>query len=136
GNLSVFNSGENLGAASNLRNYPLNKIGASPDPKVKRGSYRFLPISKKRSRADYTGLDVPSYKKKRKNKVKAKDKTTLKEISLAIHSEDIDTIQSAELLNLKDLLTSKGPLNEFTIAEKVATERFIREAGYRLSLAN
>jgi hypothetical protein len=35
----------------------------------------------KRSRADYTGLDAPSHKKKRKNKVKAKDKITLKEMS-------------------------------------------------------
>ncbi|KAJ5945071.1 hypothetical protein N7516_005239, partial [Penicillium verrucosum] len=153
---------------------------ASPDPKVKRGSYRFLPTAKKRSRADYTGLDVLSYKKKRKNKVKAKDKTTLKEISIienilvnciklndplrryghrskkaimttksfvdnivklqypdVIKQENVFSIsKGAELLDPKDLPTSKGPLDEFTMAEKVATERFIREMGYGLSLAD
>lgn len=44
--------------------------------------------------------------------------------------------KGAELLDLKDLLISKGPLDEFTMAEKVATERFMKEAGYGLSLAN
>ncbi|KAJ5033203.1 hypothetical protein NUH16_003119 [Penicillium rubens] len=44
--------------------------------------------------------------------------------------------KGAELSDLKDLPTSKGPLDEFTMAEKVATERFMREAGYGLSLAN
>ena len=44
--------------------------------------------------------------------------------------------KGAELLDPKDLPTSKGPLDEFTMAEKVATERFMREAGYGLSLAN
>ncbi|KAJ5367864.1 hypothetical protein N7541_001805 [Penicillium brevicompactum] len=226
---------------------PLPTPTASPDPGAKRGSYRFLPTPEKRSRADYTGLDAPSHKKKRKNKVKAKDKTTLKEMSqgmndaalppggmptnspstdkantamnlppagapltdlhnhqggkaphrivenilvnciklndplgryghrskqsimvtkvVAIQSfvDDIvklqypDAVQlikqenafsaskgiqtrfnetvyweiikkGAELLDPKDLPTSKGPLDEFTMAEKVATERFMREA--------
>ncbi|KAJ5262202.1 hypothetical protein N7524_007507 [Penicillium chrysogenum] len=40
------------------------------------------------------------------------------------------------LLDPKSLPTPKGPLDEFTIAEKVTTERFMREAGYGLSLAN
>lgn len=44
--------------------------------------------------------------------------------------------KGAELFDPKDLPTSKGPLDEFTMAEKVATERFMREAGYGLSLAN
>ena len=44
--------------------------------------------------------------------------------------------KGAELLDPKILPTSKGPLDEFTMAEKVATERFMREAGYGLSLAN
>ena len=44
--------------------------------------------------------------------------------------------KGAELLDPKDLPTSKGPLDEFTMAEKIATERFMREAGYGLSLAN
>jgi hypothetical protein len=44
--------------------------------------------------------------------------------------------EGAELLDPKTLLTSKGPLDEFTMAEKIATESFIREAGYGLSLAN
>ncbi|KAJ5751370.1 hypothetical protein N7533_008398 [Penicillium manginii] len=44
--------------------------------------------------------------------------------------------KGADLLDPKDLPTSKGPLDEFTMAEKVATERFMREAGYGLSLAN
>ncbi|KAJ5292087.1 hypothetical protein N7478_001338 [Penicillium angulare] len=38
--------------------------------------------------------------------------------------------KGAELLDPKDLPTSKGPLDEFTMAEKVATERSMREAGY------
>ncbi|KAJ5543316.1 hypothetical protein N7461_009319 [Penicillium sp. DV-2018c] len=42
----------------------------------------------------------------------------------------------ADLLDPKSLPTPKGPLDEFTMAEKVATERFMREAGYGLSLAN
>ncbi|KAI1833671.1 hypothetical protein DTO006G1_5039 [Penicillium roqueforti] len=37
--------------------------------------------------------------------------------------------KGAELLDPNDLPTSKGPLDEFTMAEKVATERFMREAG-------
>ncbi|KAJ5971804.1 uncharacterized protein N7479_001722 [Penicillium vulpinum] len=235
---------------------PLRTPTASPDPEAKHGSYRFLPTPEKRSRADYTGLDAPSHKKKRKNKVKAKDKTTLKEMSQgmndavppiegniptdspstdeantamnlpragtpltdvythqggkvphsivenilvnciklndplgryghcskqAIVTTKVEAIQSfvdgivklqypdavqlikqenafsasksiqsrfnetvyweiikkgAELLDPKDLPTSKGPLDEFTMAEKVATERFMREAGYGLSLAN
>ncbi|KAJ6003885.1 hypothetical protein N7540_013167 [Penicillium herquei] len=44
--------------------------------------------------------------------------------------------KGAELLDPKDLPTSKGPLDEFTMAEKIATERFMREAGYGLSPAN
>lgn len=44
--------------------------------------------------------------------------------------------KGAQLLDPKDLPTSKGPLDVFTMAEKVATERFMREAGYGLSLAN
>ncbi|KAI2676857.1 hypothetical protein LCP963914a_8152 [Penicillium roqueforti] len=234
---------------------PLPTPAASPDPEAKRGSYRFLPTPEKRSRADYTGLDAPSHKKKRKNKVKAKDKTTLKATAQgmndaalplggmpsnspstdkantamnlppaaapltdlhnhqggkapqsivenilvnciklndplgryghrskqAIMTTKVEAIQSfvddivklqypdavqlikqenafsasnsiqsrfnetvyweiikkgAELLDPKDLPTSKGPLDEFTMAEKVATERFMREAGYGLSLAN
>ncbi|KAL2695917.1 hypothetical protein AAEP93_003217 [Penicillium crustosum] len=216
---------------------PLPTPKASPDPEAKRGSYRFLTTPEKRSRADYTGLDAPSHKKKRKNKVKAKNKTTLKEMSQGMNGavppleggiptdspladeantamnlpragtpltdtstsrygeaprsvvenilvncikindplgsfvDDIvklqypDAVQlikqenafsasksiqsrfnetvyweiikkGAELLDPKDLPTSKGPLDEFTMAEKVATERFMREAGYGLSLAN
>ncbi|KAJ5742535.1 uncharacterized protein N7511_011267 [Penicillium nucicola] len=235
---------------------PLPTPKASPDPEAKRGSYRFLPTPEKRSKADYTGLDAPSHKKKKTNKVKAKDKTTLKEMSQgmndavpplkggiptdspltdeantamnspraetpltdlcthqggkaphsivenilvnciklndplgryghrskqAIMTTKVEAIQSlvddivklqypdavqlikqenafsasksiqsrfnetvyweiikkgAELLDPKDLPTSKGPLDEFTMAEKVATERFMREAGYGLSLAN
>jgi hypothetical protein len=45
-------------------------------------------------------------------------------------------MKGAELFDAKDLPTPKGPFDEFTMAEKVATERFMREAGYRLSLAN
>ncbi|BDD62666.1 hypothetical protein MAP00_007628 [Monascus purpureus] len=44
--------------------------------------------------------------------------------------------KGADLLDPKSLPTPKGPLDEFTISEKVATERFMREAGYGLSLAN
>ncbi|CAG7952883.1 unnamed protein product [Penicillium nalgiovense] len=44
--------------------------------------------------------------------------------------------KGAELLDPKDLPTPKGPLNEFTMAEKVATERFMSKAGYGISLAN
>ncbi|KAJ6112313.1 hypothetical protein N7523_008374 [Penicillium sp. IBT 18751x] len=44
--------------------------------------------------------------------------------------------KGADLLDPKSLPTPKGPLDEFTMAEKVATERFMREAGYGLSLAN
>ncbi|KAL7649271.1 hypothetical protein ACMYSQ_012260 [Aspergillus niger] len=44
--------------------------------------------------------------------------------------------KGADLLDLESLPTPKGPLDEFTMAEKVATERFMREAGYGLSLAN
>lgn len=44
--------------------------------------------------------------------------------------------KGADLLDPKDLPTSKGPLDEFTLAEKVATERFMREVGYGISLAN
>ncbi|KAJ5808871.1 hypothetical protein N7474_010140 [Penicillium riverlandense] len=44
--------------------------------------------------------------------------------------------KGAELLDPETLPTPKGPLDEFTVAEKVATERFMREAGYGLSLAN
>ena len=44
--------------------------------------------------------------------------------------------KGADLFDPKDLPTSKGPLDEFTMAEKVATERFMREAGYGFSLAN
>ncbi|KAJ5882748.1 uncharacterized protein N7473_011182 [Penicillium subrubescens] len=44
--------------------------------------------------------------------------------------------KGADLLDQKSLPTPKGPLDEFTVAEKVATERFMREAGYGLSLAN
>ncbi|KAJ5790681.1 uncharacterized protein N7518_007692 [Penicillium psychrosexuale] len=60
-----------------------------------------------------------------------------KQASLIMKVEEIQSFMNgAQLLDLKDLLTSKGPLDEFTMAEKVATERFIREAGYGLSLAN
>ncbi|KAI2734227.1 hypothetical protein DTO013E5_10104 [Penicillium roqueforti] len=45
-------------------------------------------------------------------------------------------MKGAKLLDAKYLPTPKGPLDEFTMAEKVATERFMREAGYGLSLAN
>jgi hypothetical protein len=44
--------------------------------------------------------------------------------------------KAAELLDPKSLPSPKGPLDEFTMAEKVATERFMRDAGYGLSLAN
>jgi hypothetical protein len=44
--------------------------------------------------------------------------------------------KGAGLLDPKSLPTPKGPLDEFTMAEKVATERFMRDAGYGLSLAN
>lgn len=44
--------------------------------------------------------------------------------------------KGADLLDPKSLPAPKGPLDEFTMAEKVATERFMREAGYGLSLAN
>src|SRR5207248_64285 len=44
--------------------------------------------------------------------------------------------KGADLLDPKNLPTPKGPLDEFTMAEKVATERFMRDAGYGLSLAN
>lgn len=44
--------------------------------------------------------------------------------------------KGAELLDPINLPASKGPLDEFTMAEKVATERFMLEAGYGLSLAN
>jgi predicted component of type VI protein secretion system len=44
--------------------------------------------------------------------------------------------KGADLLDPKSLPTPKGPLDEFTMAEKVATERFMRDAGYGLSLAN
>ncbi|KAJ5462480.1 hypothetical protein N7530_010685, partial [Penicillium desertorum] len=162
-----------------IGDYNDKPIKASPNPEVTHGSYQFLLISKKRSKADYKGLDIPSYKKKKRNKAKS-NKATTKDIAISLtniytyrrekapHSivEDIlinyiklndlfrryryrlklkrsrENIFSeiikkgAELLNLKDLLISKGPLNKFMIAEKVATERFIREAGYRLSLTN
>lgn len=38
-------------------------------------------------------------------------------------------MKGAELLNAKDLPTPKDPLDEFTMVEKVSTERFVREAG-------
>ncbi|KAJ6102306.1 hypothetical protein N7486_004733 [Penicillium sp. IBT 16267x] len=44
--------------------------------------------------------------------------------------------KGAELLDPENLPTPKGPLDEFTVAKNVATERSIRKAGYRLSLAN
>ncbi|KAJ5346778.1 uncharacterized protein N7506_000031 [Penicillium brevicompactum] len=44
--------------------------------------------------------------------------------------------KGADLLDPKSLPIPKGPLDEFTMAEKVATEGFMREAGYGLSLAN
>ncbi|KAH8431674.1 uncharacterized protein LDX57_009329 [Aspergillus melleus] len=44
--------------------------------------------------------------------------------------------KGAALLDPAKLPTSKGPLDEFTMAEKVATEAFMKEAGYGLSLAN
>ncbi|KAJ5366154.1 hypothetical protein N7541_000095 [Penicillium brevicompactum] len=224
---------------------------AIPNFEANRGSYRFLPTPGKRSRADFTGLGAPSHQKKRKNKIKAKIKTTQgmndavppleggistdypltdeanttmdlpragisltdtstsrygeaphsivenilvnciklndplrrygyrsKQANITTKVEEIQsfvdgivelqypdavqfikqeiafsaskTIQSrfnetvywgiimtgAKLLDAKDLPTPKGPLDEFTMAEKVATERFMREAGYGLSLAN
>ncbi|KAJ5471552.1 hypothetical protein N7530_008909 [Penicillium desertorum] len=234
---------------------PLLTPRASPNPKATRGSYRFLPTPKKRSRADYKGLDVPSHKKKKRNKAKSNKATTKdmaqeaddavaaregdisaeppstteanaamsipqagmsltdmytyrgekaprsivedilvnciklndplgryghrsKQANMTTKVEEIQSfvddivklqypdavqlikqenafsasksIQSrfnetvyweiikkgAELLDPKDLPISKGPLDEFTMAEKVATERFMREAGYGLSLAN
>ncbi|KAJ5993337.1 hypothetical protein N7451_009061 [Penicillium sp. IBT 35674x] len=234
---------------------PLPTPRASPNPEAKRGSYRFFPMHDKRGRVDYSGLDTPSPKKKRKSKGKAKDNTILKDMSQGVddavstlgdgpidspltdeesttmnlpragipltdmstsrskesrHSivenilvnciklndplgryghrskqanitTKVEEIQSfvdgivklqypdavqlikqenafsasqgiqsrfnetvyweiikkgADLLDPKDLPTSKGPLDEFTMAEKVATERFMREAGYGLSLAN
>lgn len=44
--------------------------------------------------------------------------------------------KGAGLIDQKSLPTPKGPLDEFSMAEKIATERFMREAGYGLSLAN
>ncbi|KAJ5283332.1 hypothetical protein N7505_001312 [Penicillium chrysogenum] len=234
---------------------PLLTPRASPNPEATRGSYRFLPTPEKRSRADYKGLDVPSHKKKKRNKAKS-NKATTKDMAqeaddaVAVREGDISaeppstteanaamsipqagmsltdmytyrgekaphsivenilvnciklndplgryghrskqanmttkveeiqsfvddivklqypdavqlikqenafsaskSIQSrfnetvyweiikkgAELLDQKDLPIPKGPLDEFTMAEKVATERFMREAGYGLSLAN
>ncbi|KAJ5900370.1 uncharacterized protein N7473_004440 [Penicillium subrubescens] len=161
----------------------------------KRGSYRFLSTSDKRSRPDYTGLDGAPTKKKRRRKDKTKgghgaNDNTQKEKEAVVTQEggsspatldEVKTIQSfvdeiiqldysdaiqaikqenafsaskniqtrynetayweiiekgADLLDPKSLPTPKGPLDEFTIAEKVATERFMREAGYGLSLAN
>jgi hypothetical protein len=45
-------------------------------------------------------------------------------------------MKGAELLDLKEQPTPKGPLDEFTMPEKLATRRFMMEAGYGLSAAN
>ncbi|KAJ5199752.1 hypothetical protein N7472_004956 [Penicillium cf. griseofulvum] len=42
----------------------------------------------------------------------------------------------SDILDPKSLSTPKGPLVEFTMAEKVATEHFMRDAGHGLSFAN
>ncbi|CAG8023459.1 unnamed protein product [Penicillium nalgiovense] len=55
---------------------PLLTPRASPNPEATRGSYRFLPTPEKRSRADYKGLDMPSRKKKKRNKAKSNKATT------------------------------------------------------------
>ncbi|CAG8274507.1 unnamed protein product [Penicillium olsonii] len=231
---------------------PLLTPKASPDPEGKRGSYRLLPTSEKRSRVDYSGLDTQSHKKRRRNKGNTTAKDTAQEANNSAASREgdipsepplttkanatmiiprdgmplsatdtsqyakvshriienilvncvklndplgryghrskqanlttkVEEIQSyvndiiklqypdavqlikqenvfsasksmqsrlnetvyweiikkgAQLLDPKGLPTSKGPLDEFTMAEKVATERFMREAGYGLSLAN
>lgn len=237
---------------------PLPTPRASPNPDAKRGSYRFFPTHDKRGRLDYSGLDTPSPRKKKKSKGKAKDDAILKDLSQGANDvvsspgdnpgdktkdsplskektvmnpprdvtpstevsapryvvahqgilenilvncvklndplgryghrskqanittkvgeiqsfvDDIvkmqypDAVQlikqenalstsqgiqsrlnetvyweiikkGADLLDPKELPTSRGPLDEFTMAEKVATERFMREAGYGLSLAN
>jgi hypothetical protein len=234
---------------------PILTPRGSPNPEATRGSYRFLGTPEERNRADYKGLDVPSHKKKKRNKAKANKATTkdmaqeadnaeavregdipaeppsMTEVNAAVNISQAETsltdiytyrgekashsivenilvnciklndplrryghrskqanmttkvkeIQSfmddiiklqypdavqlikqenafsaskstqsrfnetvyweiikkgAELLDLKDLPISKGSLDEFTIVEKVATERFIREVGYGLSLAN
>jgi hypothetical protein len=44
--------------------------------------------------------------------------------------------KGAELINHVTLPTAKGPLNEFTMAEKVATKTFMNEAGYGISPDN
>ncbi|KAI9035011.1 uncharacterized protein KD926_004825 [Aspergillus affinis] len=44
--------------------------------------------------------------------------------------------KGAVLLDPATLPTAKGPVDEFTMAEKVATETFMKEADYGLSLAN
>ncbi|KAJ5211412.1 hypothetical protein N7491_011230 [Penicillium cf. griseofulvum] len=45
-------------------------------------------------------------------------------------------MKGSELLDPKELPIPKGPLGEFTMAEKFATRRFMMEAGYGLSAAN
>ncbi|KAE8383917.1 hypothetical protein BDV26DRAFT_277124 [Aspergillus bertholletiae] len=45
-------------------------------------------------------------------------------------------VYGAELLDTATLPAAKGPLDEFTMAEKVATKNFMEEAGYGTSAAN
>jgi hypothetical protein len=45
-------------------------------------------------------------------------------------------LKGARLLDPAKLPTAKGPLDEFSMAEKVATKKFMEEAGYGTSTAN